>query len=161
MAFCDRIKEARTVAGMTQLQLAEVLGVAKSTISSYENGDRDPPPNMIFKLINALGIDANYLFQDEANNIDQEMSQSPDEKPLIKKYRQLDIHGKRMVNVVLDEEYSRCTAEKEDGKVVELTLESESGRLVARNGRDLTPDDQEEILSITRRWRREKDNSSV
>ena len=139
-------------AGMTQLQLAEVLGVAKSTISSYENGDRDPPPNMILKLINTLGIDANFLFQDEANNIDQGISQAPDEKPLIKKYRLLDTHGKRMVNVVLDEEYSRCTAEGKDSKVVELTFERGSGQLVARNKNGLTQEDKDEISDIVKRW---------
>ena len=36
MAFNDRLKESRTNAGLTQEQLSEKLGIAKSTLSGYE-----------------------------------------------------------------------------------------------------------------------------
>ena len=36
------------------------------------------------------------------------------EKNIIKKYRELDIHGKKIVDIVLNEEYERCTYIEED-----------------------------------------------
>ena len=113
MAFNNRIKEARISADMTQADLAEALGVAKSTISSYEIGDRDPPPNVILKIINILKVDANFLFQDEMNGKEEECRVSPQEYDHMRKYRSLDAHGKRVVNLVTDEEYSRCEEERQ------------------------------------------------
>ena len=42
MAFSDRLKESRTNSNLTQEQLAEKLGIAKSTLSGYESGNREP-----------------------------------------------------------------------------------------------------------------------
>lgn len=36
MAFHDRLKEARIKSNYTQDQLAEILGIGKSTLSGYE-----------------------------------------------------------------------------------------------------------------------------
>ena len=40
--FKDRLKELRASRNLTQMRLAEALGIAKSTISMYENGNREP-----------------------------------------------------------------------------------------------------------------------
>ena len=40
--FKDRLKELRSSRSLTQNRLAEDLGIAKSTISMYENGKREP-----------------------------------------------------------------------------------------------------------------------
>ena len=40
--FKDRLKELRCSRNLTQMKLAEDLGIAKSTISMYENGKREP-----------------------------------------------------------------------------------------------------------------------
>lgn len=119
MAFNNRIKEARISASMTQADLAEALGVAKSTISSYEIGDRDPPPNVILKIINILKVDANFLFQDEMSGKEEERKVSPQEYGHMRKYRVLDAHGKKVVDLVTDEEYSRCEAERKKHDPVE------------------------------------------
>ena len=157
MSLSDRIKEARLNKKITQQQLADSLDVAKSTISAYENGDRDPPPNVIYKLIQILDVDANFLFQDEMKKVKQtgNPSLSKEESEHIRKFRCLDGHGKKIVTIVTDEEYARCAEDEASNKVVELTLDRGSGQLVARNGRDLSPSDKEKILSITRRWREE------
>ena len=49
MAFYDRLKEGRINAGLTQEQLAEKLGIAKSTLSGYESGNREPTVATIAK----------------------------------------------------------------------------------------------------------------
>ena len=42
MSFSQRLKEARLAKGYTQQEVADQIGVAKSTYSGYENGFREP-----------------------------------------------------------------------------------------------------------------------
>lgn len=60
----DRIREARLRKGMSQKQVADILGVAVSTYSGYETGKSEPDINKICIFMDALGVDANYLWQD-------------------------------------------------------------------------------------------------
>jgi len=115
MAFYDRLKESRIKSGLTQEQLAEKLGIAKSTLSGYESGNREPTVATIAKVMDILNIDANYLYQDETNSL-TELVVSLDEKALLRKYRDLDDHGKKMVDFTLEEEYERSKALAEQEK---------------------------------------------
>ena len=38
MTFSDKIKRSREVVGLTQQELADLVGVSKRTIASYESG---------------------------------------------------------------------------------------------------------------------------
>ena len=109
MALYDRLKESRIKAGLTQEQLAEKLGVAKSTLSGYESGNREPAVATIAKALEILNIDANYLYQDETKELTN-LVISLDDKELLKKYHNLDDHGKEMVDFTLEKEYERSTA---------------------------------------------------
>ena len=42
MKFCEKVKEARTKAGLKQDDLAKAIGVSLRTISNYEAGTRYP-----------------------------------------------------------------------------------------------------------------------
>lgn len=123
MAFYDRLKESRIKAGLTQEQLAEKLGIAKSTLSGYESGNREPTVATIAKALELLNIDANYLYQDETKTL-TELVVSLDEKELLKKYRSLDTPGREIVDFVLDREVSRsqriAELEKRPAAVVEF-----------------------------------------
>ena len=64
MALEHRIKEARKSAKLTQLQAATLIGVAKSTWAGYESGNSTPDIDKLVKIMDVLGVDANYLWQD-------------------------------------------------------------------------------------------------
>lgn len=117
MAFKDRIKEARLNNKLTQEQLAEKIGVAKSTLAGYEKGNREPNLETTIKIMTVLGIDANYLWQDE---MDFPMKVSYREMEHIEKYRDLDTHGKEMVDFTLNKEYERSTASIEKNNITEF-----------------------------------------
>ena len=102
MAFADRLKEARLIQGLTQEQLADKVGIAKTTYTGYEKGNREPNVHTMAKLMEALNVDANFLWQDEAHF---SIELFPTEKELIEKYRALDERGKSMVDSVLEEAY--------------------------------------------------------
>ena len=110
MAFADRLKEARLKNGYTQEQIATQIGVAKSTYTGYEKGTREPNVNTIGKLMEKLNVDANYLWQDETT-FPFELTYDEMEN-LVKKYRALDDHGRKMVDFTLKEEWERSNYEK-------------------------------------------------
>lgn len=68
MDFGKRLKQLRTQAGMTQLQLAERIGVTKSVISFYELQERSPSPDVLIKLSRIFRVSTDYLLGLERNN---------------------------------------------------------------------------------------------
>lgn len=52
--FQDLIKQLRREAGLAQTELAERLGMAQRTVSSWETGDAVPRPRVIRKLARVL-----------------------------------------------------------------------------------------------------------
>lgn len=114
----DKIRERRLELGMTQLEIAELTGIKKNTISNYENNVSAPNENNIFKLMEVLKCDANYLF--EWDRV-EELRLTLSEKAFIKKYRTLDEYGKKAVDNLLDNEYERCQSEKKL-KVIQLPM---------------------------------------
>ena len=114
----DKIRERRLELGMTQSQVAELTNIKKNTISNYENNVSAPNENNIFKIMEVLKCDANYLFEWEKVT---DLELSIKEKNHIKKYRTLDEYGKKAVDDLLDNEYERCQEEKKI-KVIQLPL---------------------------------------
>lgn len=58
--FAQRLKEERVRLGKSQRQIAEALGVDKSSVYGYERGDRSPPGQHLTTLA-ALGADVLYI----------------------------------------------------------------------------------------------------
>lgn len=83
----ERIRERRKELGMTQDELANKVGVKKTSISNYEVNTNSPPEKIIIKLMEALNCDANYLFADCDKQI--KIAITPHEERLIKAYRKM------------------------------------------------------------------------
>ena len=64
MSIGSRIKEARIKQKMTQKDLGDLIGKSKSAVNNYENSVRGISSNLLIRIIKALNVDANYLFQD-------------------------------------------------------------------------------------------------
>ena len=60
--FANKLKEIRIMAGLSQEQLAEKLGVATKTVSYWENGHNAVTFNKIPLIANALGVPVYKLF---------------------------------------------------------------------------------------------------
>lgn len=50
----NRLKEARTAKGLSQAQLAEMVGVSRNTVSSIETGQFQPTAKLALVLCLAL-----------------------------------------------------------------------------------------------------------
>jgi transcriptional regulator with XRE-family HTH domain len=60
----DRIREARKQKAFTQEQLAEKLDVSVESVSHIERGTRLPSIQVFIKIIEVLGVSADYLLRD-------------------------------------------------------------------------------------------------
>ncbi len=107
MTFGRKLKRARTEKHMTQKQLAEMLSVKHNSISNWENDINKPDPNTIELICGVLEITPNYLLSNSPDDF------SPSEKLLIKRYRELDVSGKKHIDYELDRETERISELKQ------------------------------------------------
>lgn len=61
MEFKNRLKQLRTEKGLSQKQLAEMVGAHVMNISRYERGENRPTSEVLSKLANALDTSVDYL----------------------------------------------------------------------------------------------------
>ena len=106
MNLAFRIKERREELGLSRSELAKLLGVTVNSISNYENGVSSPKEPILFKMIDSLKCDANYLFQDSMKSTNFDVTYSEFEN-IIKKYRSLDQYSQETVSLILDREVER------------------------------------------------------
>lgn len=103
MGIGKRLKEARERAGYTQKELSQKIGVTASAITNYENEISHPKEPVMYALIDALGIEPNYLFQDCVSTIEHTSSISAEAMKLAKDYdTALDDRGRRTIRNVMD-----------------------------------------------------------
>lgn len=110
MSFGSRLRDKRKELGITQPQLAEILGVSQSAIGSWETDTNSPRATLLYDLFDILHCDANYLFQDETRELYKDKATPEEFENIIKKYRNLDAHGRELVDLVLDKEHERYIA---------------------------------------------------
>ena len=58
----NRVREVREAKGLTQAQLAELIGVSRKTVNTVENGVFVPSTVIALKLAQALGQPVEALF---------------------------------------------------------------------------------------------------
>lgn len=63
MTVGEKIKYYRNIRGISQEMLGNLSGINPATIKKYEYGIRNPKPDQLLKITNALGISIN-LFMD-------------------------------------------------------------------------------------------------
>lgn len=67
--FGDKLKSLRTAQKMTQQQLGERIGVAKSIVSYYESGDRYPSYDVLVRIAHVFHTTTDYLLDIAKDNV--------------------------------------------------------------------------------------------
>ena len=61
MKFKERLKELRSAKGLSQMQLAEAVGISQSAVAKWELGKTEPTATAIVKLAAFFGESTDYL----------------------------------------------------------------------------------------------------
>jgi len=110
--------------GYTQKEIAEKLGVSKSSITNWIKGKNSPDANLVMPICNLLSITLAQFYGEEEDFHDKKettgkektTSYSDEAMKLAWDYDDLDGHGKRVVRLVADEEKDRCNEERKAQK---------------------------------------------
>ena len=92
MTVGEKIRTYRTMRGISQKMLGELAGgINEVTIRKYEAGDRNPKPDQLLKIANALGISINLFMDFDIETISDVLSL------IFKMDEQIDVefHGKK------------------------------------------------------------------
>ena len=61
MKFQERLKELRTEKGLSQMQLAIILGISQSAIAKWELGKTEPTASAIISISKYFGESTDYI----------------------------------------------------------------------------------------------------
>lgn len=68
--FNKRLAKLRHSKGLTQMELAKKMGMARTTYSGYESGSREPDFKTLSKLADFFEVDIDWLLTGEEENKD-------------------------------------------------------------------------------------------
>ena len=123
MSFATRFKQRREELGLTQMEVAEKLGITKGAVGNYETQVSSPKAEILYKIFSILQCDANFLFQDEIKHLTLQTDITNQEKEFLYKYRQLDAYGQEILSFLLEKEWQRAKQERaarQTGNLVRL-----------------------------------------
>ena len=117
--FPERLKQLRKEKGLTQVTLAETLGVSKGTVAMWETEKRMPGFDMLARLSELFDKRVDYIIgtsedHRSAARTEEEIAQlgewavEEDYEDMLRKYALLDDYGKAAVDSVLRTEFNRA-----------------------------------------------------
>lgn len=102
MDFNENLKEARKSCGLTQQEVADILGIDKSTYSGYETGKREPDVKKIKALSSILSVTPDFLLGTESYYNRNENAFENDTLEVATVYANSDIKTRNKVRFLLD-----------------------------------------------------------
>lgn len=100
--FASRLKPLRAQRGLSQSELAKLVGVHYNHIGRYERGQSKPGAQTLTKLAEALGVSSDFLMD---GNTDEAAKASFQDRELLiqfKQVEQLNDNDKHLVKEFLD-----------------------------------------------------------
>ena len=123
MAFADTLKRLRLSKGLTQEELANGTGLAKSSISMYESERRKPSFEVLEAFADFFNVDMNTLWETRP----MEQSPASDDLPAVSPTgKKIDARTRRQLEKVLDDDnltYNGVVLDGEDKEKVKKALE--------------------------------------
>lgn len=139
MTFGERLTQLRKENGYsTRNEFAEKLGIPNTTLRNYEIGVREPGHTFLKQISELFNVSVDYLLclTDNKEVLNSFRIRSS-EQALIEKYRDLDDHGKEMVDFTLEKEWERSISIQQTTNIVNISERTELAAAHART--DITP----------------------
>lgn len=76
MEFSERLKKLRKDAGLTQVDVAEKLGISQPAYASWERGIKKPTQENLVKLSKILYVSVDYLLGNTENKQTSDISEN-------------------------------------------------------------------------------------
>jgi len=90
-----RIRQRRIMLGLTQQQMAELIGVTYQQAHKYETGINRISAGRLYQIAQALGVDIGYFFED----VDLERKSTPKQPELMPQQRMLLELARNFANI--------------------------------------------------------------
>ena len=120
MSFSENLRAARERSGLTQQQVADLMGIDKSTYCGYETEKRQPDVQKLKKLSKILGVSGDELLETgykvRPTPVSESGPLSPDDARIMDMIRQLSPENKRKIAEKLEVliEFQAPAAEPQD-----------------------------------------------
>lgn len=97
-----RLKQLRGDRKLTQKEIADFLGIDRTTYVKYETGVSEPNFGILKKLSYYFDVSIDYLLENNPNKMPTVEEKSLEYQPLITAYKNADEGTRRAVNKLLD-----------------------------------------------------------
>lgn len=112
-AVGKKIMKLRKEQGFSRDNFAEKIGIPSTTLRNYELGVHEPGHMFIIQMAQRFSVSTDYLLGLSEDRVPRYPTDEDDttvsevEMAMVRAYRRLDAHGKRLVDLVIDEESKR------------------------------------------------------
>ena len=109
MIIAERLRTLRREKNLSKRELVGLLPINYSTYANYESGFREPNSEVLQMLARHFGVSIDYLMgmTENRRKADEIAVLTNEEHIHITQYRQLDAHGKGLIEVVMSKELER------------------------------------------------------
>jgi len=97
MSFALRLKKARTDKGLSQTDLAKVVGIHYTQIGRYETKGAQPSADVLSKMANALEVSSDYLTNGTSDDL---ADSSLTDKELLNQFKMIEKMSEEKKSVV-------------------------------------------------------------
>lgn len=108
MELYNKIRTLRLRNSMTQKELCSKLNVSEVSIRNWETGVKNPSITAIMDLARLFNVSTDYLLGVNCSHDTPLFSLNKREQKLLDNYKQLDEHGKKIVDTICSLEKSRA-----------------------------------------------------
>lgn len=91
-----RLKALREARGLSQAEVASLIGVGRTTYLKYENGE-NKPVRKLNELAKLFNVSIDFLLGNDSQSISFENYLGKEEKKLLSGYRTLNDGGKKII----------------------------------------------------------------
>ncbi len=99
------LRKLRTNKGISQQQLADVIGTSQQSINKYENHNVEPDISTLAKLADYFQTTIDYLVGHTSSSIEESAAEDfdlyPEERGLVENYRKLSGEEKESICIVI------------------------------------------------------------
>lgn len=119
-AVGKKIMQLRKELGFSRDTFAEKIGIPSTTLRNYELGVHEPGHLFIIQMAQRFSVSTDYLLGLSEDRIPHypmdvdDTTVSEVEMAMVRAYRRLDAHGRRLVDLVLSEESKRLSDAEAD-----------------------------------------------